>query len=201
MNASLPPSLSVRGAQAGFSMITTLILLVIATLLGLAASQIVLMSERGSRYERDRQIAFQAAESALLDAELDIRGPGSSRSAMFRPTDSLGFEDGCATSSSTRGLCLPAAPGATPIWSTIDFTDTSSGARSVALGTFTNRVHASGRDGIQSAIAPRYIVEIILDPTPGIDQSAPRYLYRVTAVGFGPRVETQVMLQMFFRKE
>jgi len=191
----------IGAAQAGFSMITTLILLVIVTLLGLTASQIVLMSERGGRYERDRQIAFQAAEAALLDAELDIRGPGSSRSETFQPTDGVGFESGCSKTGNTRGLCLPAAAGQPDIWTTVDFTNTGNDARSVALGTFTNRSYASGSDGIQPAIAPRYIVELIADPTPGIDQSAPRYLYRVTAVGFGPRVETQVMLQMFFRKE
>lgn len=188
-------------SQAGFSMITTLILLVIATLLGLAAAQIVLMAERSGRYERDRQIAFQAAEAALLDAEFDIRDAASSRSNRFSSRSRVGFADGCAKSHNSRGLCLPADIGATPVWRSIDFNDTSNDAPSVALGTFTGRSLANGSKGFQPAQAPRYIIEAIDDPTPGIDLRSPRYIYRVTAVGFGPRVETQVMLQMFFRKE
>jgi type IV pilus assembly protein PilX len=184
-------------------MITTLILLVIATLLGLAAAQIVLMSERGGRYERDRQIAFQAAEAALLDAESDLRDAtgSNSRSNRFSPRSTLGFIEGCGTSDTLRGLCLPAEIGTTPVWREIDFSDTSDDAPSVALGTFTGRSLASGSEGVQPALAPRYIIEAIDDPTPGIDLRSPRYIYRITAVGFGPRVETQVMLQMFFRKE
>ena len=72
-----------RQREQGFSLITTLVLLVIASLLGVAASQLVLMSERSSRYDRDRLIAFQAAEAALLDAEMDIRGPGSIPTAVL----------------------------------------------------------------------------------------------------------------------
>lgn len=187
--------------QSGFSMITTLILLVIATLLGLTAAQIVLMSERSGRYERDRQIAFQAAEAALLDAEFDLHGAGSTRKALFAPTSIVGFEAGCSTESNTRGLCLPAEPGQEPVWNTVDFTDDSDDAPTVALGSFTGRNFTSGLQGAQSARAPRYLIEAIVDPTPGNDQSKPRYLHRITAVGFGPREETQVMLQMYFRKE
>ena len=182
----------------GFSLIATLVLLVIATLLGVAAAQLVLMSERSSRYDRDRLIAFQAAEAALLDAEFDIRGPGSIRSGIFSPTASTGFEDGCSTNSNTRGMCLPTSASAPPLWSTIDFTDTQ---RTVEMGDYTGRRYASGGDGVQPELAPRYLIELIPDPTPGGNLGVPRNLYRVTAVGFGPRRDTQVMLQMFFRKE
>ncbi len=187
--------------QSGFSLITTLILLVIATLLGLMSAQIVLMSERSGRYERDQQIAFQAAEAALLDAEFDLHGADSTRKDLFSPTSIVGFEAGCSKGSNTRGLCLPAEAGAAPVWTTVSFTDGSSDARTVALGSFTDRNFTSGLQGAQSARAPRYLIEAIVDPTPGIDKSKPRYLYRVTAVGFGPREDTQVMLQMHFRKE
>jgi len=187
--------------QSGFALITTMILLVIAALLGLTASQIVLMSERSGRYERDRQIAFQAAEAALLDAEFDMHGAGAVRATLFSDESNLGFEAGCGTSGSSRGLCLPAEAGQTPVWNTVDFTDDSDDAPTVALGDFTGRNFAAGIHGVQSARAPRYLIEVIVDPTPGNDKSKPRYLHRVTAVGFGPRVDTQVMLQMVFRKE
>ncbi|WP_332740301.1 pilus assembly PilX family protein [Hydrogenophaga sp.] len=184
--------------EQGFSLITTLVLLVIASLLGVAASQLVLMSERSSRYDRDRLIAFQGAEAALLDAEMDIRDPGSVRSGLFSPTSRAGFEEGCGTDTTTKGLCLPSSTSAGPLWSTIRFTDTD---RTVEYGEYTNRQYAAGTSGVQPALAPRYLIELIPDPTPGGNGGAPRHLYRVTAVGFGPREETQVMLQMFFRKE
>ena len=190
-------STTVRRSR-GFSLIATLVLLVIATMLGIAAAQLVLMSERSSRYDRDRLIAFQAAEAALLDAEVDIRGPGSSRSGLFSPTASFGFEEGCSTNSNTRGMCLPVNTSAPPLWSTVSFTDTQ---RTVQMGDYTNRPYAAGVNGVQPERAPRYLIELIPDPTPGGNKGVPRNLYRVTAVGFGPREETQVMLQMFFRKE
>jgi type IV pilus assembly protein PilX len=192
----LPSSQRLR--ECGFSLITTLVLLVVASLLGVAASQLVLMSERSSRYDRDRLIAFQAAEAALLDAEMDIRGPGSNRAALFSPTSIIGFEAGCSTSSATRGMCLPAGPGEKPVWATVNFTDTT---RTVAFGENTGRTYAAGTNGLQPALVPRYLIEVIEDPAPGGNAGAKRHLYRVTAVGFGPRKETQVMLQMFFRKE
>ena len=53
----------------GFSLIVVLIILVIVSMLGVAASQLVLQSERSARFDRDWQVAFQAAEAALMDAE------------------------------------------------------------------------------------------------------------------------------------
>lgn len=194
-----PPCLHGRyQREHGFSLITTLVLLVIASLLGVAASQLVLMSERSSRYDRDRLIAFQAAEAALLDAEMDIRGPGSIRAALFSPLSITGFEDGCSNSSATKGMCLPAGTGEKPVWATVSFTDIY---RTVGFGDFTGRHYAAGQNGVQPARAPRYLIEVIEDHSPGGNAVVQRNLYRVTAVGFGPREDTQVMLQMFFRKE
>jgi type IV pilus assembly protein PilX len=188
--------------ERGFSLITTLVLLLIASLLGVAASQLVLMSERSSRYDRDRQIAFQAAEAALLDAEMDIRGPGSNRADHFSPTSIAGFEAGCSIERDTKGMCLPAENNGLPIWSTVDFTDSDEDTkRTVDFGDHTGRTYASGASGVQPEHSPRYVIELVPDPTPGGNEGAPRYLYRVTSVGFGPREDTQVMLQMYFRKE
>lgn len=193
-----PSDRSFPGTERGFSLIATLLLLVIASLLGVAASQMVLMSERSSRYDRDRLIAFQAAEAALLDAEMDIRGPGSIRAALFSPLSVAGFEDGCSTSSDTKGMCLPAGRGEMPVWATVSFTDAD---RTVEFGEYTGRHYAAGTGGVQPERAPRYLVEVIEDHSPGGNAGVTRHMYRVSAVGFGPREETQVMLQMFFRKE
>ena len=191
--------------QHGFSLITTLILLVVVTVLGIGASQIALLAEKSTRFGRDSQIAFQAAEAALIDAEFDIRGPNTfanQRVATFVTGSRVAFVDGCGTGDS-QGLCFPAASLQKPVWyaDTVDFTDESSNARTVYFGQFTGRTLSTGSTGIRPARLPRYIIEIISDPTPGLSTSANPTLYRVTAMGFGPRKSTQAVLQMIFRKE
>lgn len=191
--------------QRGFSLVTTLILLVVVTMLGIGASQISLLAEKSTRFARDSQIAFQAAEAALLDAEFDIRGPNTSaaqRLATFVTGNSVGFVDGCGTGAGL-GLCLPAASGAKPVWyaGTVDFTDDSTSATTVPFGKFTGRTLSTGESGIRPEALPRYIIEIIPDGTPGLNATTKPTLYRVTAMGFGPRKSTQAVVQMILRKE
>lgn len=190
-----------RRGQHGFSMVVVLIIMIMVTMLGISSSQMVLLSERSSRYDRDWQIAYQAAEAALLDAEFDIRGPNSSASkrvSNFKPTSMLGFTEGCGTGVDL-GLCLPAA--GRPIWYDVDFTDESAAARTVQFGAFTGRTLDYGSTGVRHALRPRYIIEVIPDLSPSGSAAAQKVLYRVTAMGFGPRSDTQAVLQMVFRKE
>ena len=189
--------------QQGFSLITTLILLTVVMALGIGASQMVLLAERSTRFDRDHQIAFQAAEAALLDAEFDIRGPNASagqRMATFSSGSTLGFVDGCGTGTA-RGLCSPAAAGQKAVWFAVDFADESGAAKTVKFGDFTGRTLSTGTSGIRPEILPRYIIEVIPDPTPGSNASTKPTLFRVTAMGFGPRKTTQAVVQMIFRKE
>ena len=193
-------------SAAGFSLITTLILLVVVTLLGIGASQMVLLSERSTRFDRDQQIAFQAAEAALVDAEQDIRGPNlfpGQRMSQFtgKPDDKVNFAVGCGTGTLLLGLCADTLVGSKPVWYSVDFTDSSSNAKTVGLGTFTGRSLSVGTTGLRPEISPRYIIEVIDDRTLGSSATTPRVLYRVTAMGFGPRKETQAVVQMIFRQE
>lgn len=206
MISDRPTPLSPIGAanrQRGFSLITTLILLVIVTVLGLAASQMALLSERSTRFDRDLQLAFQSAEAALIDAEFDIRGPNTSsksRVATFASNSLIGFVDGCNTGLE-RGKCQVAAPGQKPAWYAVDFTDVSVNAKTAQFGEFTERTMSTGTTGVRPELAPRYIIEPIPDLTPGASATSLKVLYRVTAMGFGPRKETQAVVQMIFRKE
>jgi type IV pilus assembly protein PilX len=198
------PSMSPRSRRMrGFSMIVVLIVLGILSLLGVAATQMTLLTERSSRYDRDYQIAYQAAEAALLDAEFDIRGPnssGSSRTSNFSATALLGFAEGCGTGTPDRGLCMPAV--GKPVWYTVDFTDTgATTAKSVGFGDFTGRTIDTGTSGVRASRAPRYVIEAIPDRSPGSSVTVQRYIYRVTSIGFGPRDDTQAVLQMYFKKE
>lgn len=214
--------------QGGVSLIVVLLLLVIVSMLGVASMQIALMGERGARNDRDMQIAWQSAEAALVDAEIDLKGPNSaasSRTGKIQTSPKIPA-GGCDTTAEWRGFCSAeiAVDGAStgtkkPTWLTVDFTKTGGDAPSVALGTFTGRSYKNaGADlgtGIQPALAPRYIMEDVsamdganagggmvtgnYKSAAKIGKSATERLYRVTAVGFGPRSDVQAAVQIIFR--
>jgi type IV pilus assembly protein PilX len=179
-----------------------MLILVVVSILGISGAQISMMGERGARNDRDAQVAWQSAEAALIDAEFDIHGPGTSlRKQLFvSPVTASNFAAGCGTSGNTQGLCSLAVAGSAA-WQTVDFTETSaSKARTTAFGTFTGRSFTAGGAGIQPALVPRYVIEPIRDPNDrNLSNAEPEQVYRVTAMGFGPRPDIQVVLQMLYR--
>ncbi|TWG36722.1 type IV pilus assembly protein PilX [Acidovorax delafieldii] len=199
-------------SEQGLSLIIVMLILIVVSILGVGGIQISMMGERGTRNDRDMQIAWQGAEAGLIDAEFDIEGlPAASpnkRSVVFKrgDVDLAKFIDNCGDSGQSIGLCALKDAGK-PAWLTVDFTATGTGAKAVELGTYTGRDFPSGVKGTQPAKPPRYIIEPILDrygvksyrttdPTAG---SGPSYVYRVTSMGFGPNGETQGVLQMIYR--
>lgn len=198
-------SSSARLAQRGIALVVVMLILLVVVVLGVGGAQIALLSERTARYDRDYLIASQAAEAALMDAEFDIRGPNTasnSRTAQFAQGNDGIFVSGCSPDTATRGLCAPYADTAKPVWARVDFLDTSTSARTVEFGQFTARSFDAG-GGIRPARRPRYIIELIDDQAQGNNAAGGQVpkMYRVTAMGFGPRVDVQVVLQMVFRKE
>lgn len=192
----------------GVSLIVVLLILVVVSILGVSGIQVAMMGERGTRNDRDQQIAWQAAEAALIDAEFDIEGlPASSttkRNAIFKRSEPQfdKFISDCGNNGQEQGLCmLNTGPTDKPAWLKVDFTQNGTTARTVQFGTFTGRDFPSGSKGVQPARPPRYVIEQIPDPqfasTKNITQQ--RYLYRVTAMGFGPNAETQAVVQMIYR--
>jgi type IV pilus assembly protein PilX len=187
---------NLRNRQAGASLIMVLLILMVVSVLGVGGAQIALMSERSARNDRDQQIAWQAAEAAMLDAESDLYDPASTRNATFKNKLLTEFVVNCGTSTTGRGLCtLPVA--GKPAWLTADFTDTSANANTVAFGTFTGKTFSAGGVGIQPALAPRYVIEVVPDQVGSKSES--NFVYRITAIGFGPRQDIQAVLQMFYR--
>ena len=198
-----------RAAQRGFSLIVVLLILVVATVLGVAAAQVSLVNERGARNDRDTEVAFQAAEAALIDAETDVLGPNDGarqRLCLFSHRDVTAFVAGCGGAGEHQGLCAPAEPGSDPAWATTDLSAES--GKSVAYGTFTGQTYFSGdaatgtRAGALPARAPRYIVEAVrsrggwqADALQSASAQGASYIFRVTAIGYGMRDEAQVVLQ------
>lgn len=196
------PARCLKNAQ-GAALLVVLGTLIIVLLLGTSAAQMALLGEKTARGERDRHTAFQAAEAALMDAENDIEGrPGApGRSALFASGSALGFVDGCGSGSVDLGLCLPGAQGAPPAWQTIDFAGVDGAtARFVPYGKFTGAAMQTGH-GFLPVKAARYIIELLPSLQPGADAGTKQqYVYRITALGFGARDTTQVVLQSHYRK-
>ncbi|WP_374591412.1 PilX N-terminal domain-containing pilus assembly protein [Aquabacterium sp.] len=196
------PSASSR--QSGVSLIIVLMILLVITVLGVGGAQLTLQAERGTRADRDVEIAHQAAEQALTDAELDIT---KFRTNFFKRDNDVGFVKGCSAAADSKGLCKPSDAGVLPVWATA-FDDDS---KTVAYGTFTNQLHDYFGHGIQSAREPRYIIESTQDSDScAADGSADLQsatlqftckVLRVTAMGYGPNQDTKVVLQTEFRYE
>lgn len=199
--------------QRGITLIVVLILLVVVTILGIGGTRIALLSERSTRFDRDSQVAWQAAEAALVDAEYDIAGPNTSatqRLTTFTPENAEAFKaSGCGTTDGLRGLCPTFATGA-PIWETVDFMDDSNAAPTVALGAKTGFPFASGSTGVRPSRHPRYIIEraeatnykgnaTLLEHTAAAVKQPP-VIYRITAMGFGPNAAVQVLMQSTFSR-
>ena len=208
-----------RSRQRGFSLIVALMMLIVIVLLGVSSSQMAINEERGARGNRDRQIAFQAAEAAIKDAEFEIYGSSTNctvpgyiaQGVKMRPTTSTCFSEsfqtgylvGC-TAPPNPGLCLP---GVKPAYldPNVTFLADAQGSGSatnhtVPYGQFTGKTFAwqgnvsGGSSQPLSKYLPRYIIEIV--PKNVAIETDPRtVMFRVTAIGFGANANTQVVLQ------
>ena len=201
MNICLHPR---RRSQHGVTLIIVMVILVIVTILGIGGVQLALSGERSTRFDRDNLIASQAAEAALMDAQADISS--GTRSAVFVPGNAMIFgtttcgTGPAANATSNRGLCARPPDAAKPTWATVDFTNSSGTAPTVGFGDFTSRTFQFGSVGVQPAQAPRYIVEAIPDPALYSDATSNAKIYRITAMGFGPNLQVQVVTQIAYRK-
>ena len=181
----------------GFTLIGILVMMVVLAFLALAAINSSILQERMAGNARDKNVALQAAEAALRDAEIDIEtnlGAGS------------GFATSCA-----GGLCLPpsmAASGAlsAPMWQSIDW---SASARGYGSKTGAAALVGPNNDALSSQ--PQYFIEMLptLPPESGTSAclgcsttaSAKARAYRITARASGVRASTVVMLQSVYIKQ
>jgi type IV pilus assembly protein PilX len=180
----------------GFSLIVILLMMVALAMLALGSMNSSIIQERMVGNARDRQVALQAAEAAIRDAEIDIE---------TNLNAAVGFEAGCAD-----GLCISPSdssvnPLSAPLWQTINWATTR------AYGSRTGAPALLGPDNLALAAQPRYFVENlpVLPPMPGESAAigggstpAPRARgYRITVRASGIRASTVVMLQSVYVKQ
>lgn len=177
----MPPTKIVYG-QSGAVLVVSLIMLLLLTLIGVTGMQTTSLEEKMAGNTRDRSIAFQAAESALRDAERDIT---TGRSLIGY----TGFTVDCGASTTGNttddGLCYNGGTAySTDIWTTTSMT----AAPSVAYGQATS---ASSIPNLSAQ--PRYIIEGL--PAAGTD-----IYYRITVRAQGVLATTVVWLQAVYRQ-
>jgi type IV pilus assembly protein PilX len=205
-----------RRGEQGASLVVVMMVLLVVSVIGVAGARLALLGEMSARHDRDSQIAFEAAEAALVDAQDDIEGnPAAGSCAGLRqtdvfksPMDDIG-NGVCKNTTATKGLCTPAAEGdARPTWAKVDFLDDSANAVTVPAGTFTCRAFDAGSAGVKPARPPRYIIEYLKDTTGGTQASTnaatsrpeAQPTFRITAMGFGPRLDTRAVVQIEYRR-
>jgi Tfp pilus assembly protein PilX len=178
-------------SQRGVALPSAMCLMLAVMSLGMCAARAALHAEKAARLERDRHVALLAADAALADAEADIAGgavPLSERAAALRSGSAANFVAGCGRDGVQLGLCATAAPSRPPAWLVADL----SGDAAVPFGQFTGAAMPSGNELLPARL-PRYVIELVPFAAPGA-------LYRITAIGFGTRASTRVVVQSYYRQ-
>jgi type IV pilus assembly protein PilX len=169
--------------QKGIALIVSLIILLLLTIIMVSALRVTTLEEKMSGNSQDSNIAFQAAESALREAEAYLQSgafpfnPLKLSGAPFRDTSG---ETVCGTEA-LLGLCSET----TPLQSTL-FPNVNGG----------KIVANTGIVGISAE--PEYIIELIRTD-PSVDSSRVYATFRITTRAWGEEANTVVRLQSTFR--
>jgi len=211
-------TLSPRRPQRGLALVFVLLMMAIAISAALFAARSTLLGDKTARNDRDRQTAFQAAELALNDAELDIMDAtlaqlagSKSRGCKFGNKNAAFYpEIKCSADTNRRGFCevpVQEKGKVKPMYQLVDWEETQDNSRRyVTYGEFTGRSdHFVTGDGTGSvkppmpAKPPKYIivqstpakVQILRDNQTFEVEAA----YKVYALGYGVNPNTKVMLE------
>jgi Tfp pilus assembly protein PilX len=192
------------GGSTTLLLTATMLLLVVATTL--AGLHFLLSSRQVTAYQLEREIAFRAAETALLDAEAELlealragAAGADARLAAWPPPGRCGI-------GAQLGLCRPAA-NSPPPWEEWLAARRPDEATGIALGTFSGITLPglpAGTAGVDTL--PRYVVELLHERPPGewlgADYAAgagPRLRFRITALGRGRDTAVRSLLQSEFQ--
>lgn len=179
-----------RSAQRGVALPVALIFLVLLTLLGLALVNGSVMQEMMFGNSKDTKLAFQAAETALRDAELDV---------AQNITATTAFVQAC-----TSGLCTPPSSWSTPRSASVStLIDWTNSANTRTYGAYTG---AATLPNVASQ--PLYVIEKLSGLSVpagesigiGVKPPAGGTAYRITVYATGGRPETHVVLESIYVK-
>jgi Tfp pilus assembly protein PilX len=181
------------GAQSGAALLAFLAtLMLVMAAISAAAMHLLLAGRTMTSQWLDREIAFRAAEVALLDAEADLIAAttdhGSARLASWP-------QPGACGTGPQQGLCR--ADGDVSAWLPWLSGDAPNGT-GIALGAFTGATMPALPDGVIGATTPpRYLIEVLENGTGMLAGMWPRF--RITALGLGRDTSVRVLLQTEFQ--
>jgi type IV pilus assembly protein PilX len=186
-------TVQMQDTQRGAVLVVSLLMLLVMTVVGVVGIGTATLEERMAANNRDREVAFQAAEYALRDGE---------RYVQTTTVDEDDFSDDC-----TGGLCdsncgaddvCAKESGYPVVWKDTTLNVWATGTRHKIYTYTDNNVREK----------PKYIVEFIgYAPSPGWDpQTDPEpgpgdpQMFRITALGTGATPDARVMLQSTYQK-
>ncbi|MGD8560540.1 MAG: PilX N-terminal domain-containing pilus assembly protein [Gammaproteobacteria bacterium] len=172
----------------GSVLVISLLILLVLTILGVTALDTTVMEERMSSNTRQRNLAHQAAETALKDAE-----------QWLTSTANVAFQSHLSKFTGTDELYNNTVSGNALTWD-VDDSDAWSSANSRAVTTLS----AYPNDATVVPGDPRYVIEYvgrIGDPPLNFtDPDLREFAFRVVAIGWGPDKDTKVVLSSTFSK-
>ena len=214
LNSALAPCLPMQrfpalhrsraGGSTTLLLTATMLLLVVATTK--AGLHFLLSSRQVIAYQLEREIAFRAAETALLDAEAELlealRAGATGADARLAAWPLAGQ---CGRGAQ-QGLCRPAA-NSPPPWEDWLASHRPDEATGIALGTFSGATLPglpAGTAGVSTM--PRYVVELLHERPPGewlrpdyAVGTGQRLRFRITALGKGRDLAVRSLLQSEFQ--
>jgi type IV pilus assembly protein PilX len=179
-------------SQSGVVLVVSLIMLLLLTLIGLSAMQSTGLEERMAGNMRDRNLAFQAAEAGLRDAEQYLE----SGAGPFNPLNlSAGPFKNTVAPLCVSGLCPVTNPTQ---WSVLSDADWP--LRGKAYGGWQAGVGVAVPPAFPGVVAqPRYVIEFM--GTCPLDTDVNRCVapMRVTVRAWGANATTVVQLQSMYK--
>jgi type IV pilus assembly protein PilX len=202
---TMPTLQTNRHQQRGVALLVALMFLIVLTLLGLAAMRGTTLEERMAGGSRDYNVALQAAEATLRDAEIDLKGSGFNPATIRSLTVSnfpvtligTGTPSGCVLSG---GLCIIANETVQLYNNSTTVNPVSWAAAATTSSRYGQFTGAPAIVGV--AQQPRYILELMQfadGKNKGGNNGANDFYYvRITARAWGASAQTQVYLQEVF---
>lgn len=170
-----------RNKQRGAVLIVAMIFMVIMTLIGMAGIEVTGLEEKMAAQLRDRQMAFEAAEAALLDGEAYLE------SVVTMPAFN-----------GNDGLYTPKTDG------TQNWDDWA--ALGTSVRTMRSQIDDSSKKGFgQLSSYATYIIEELVASAPDDSKEVgkaieQRRYYRITARAVGLSSSSEVILQSVYKR-
>ena len=193
------PNRSPRREQ-GAILIVALMFLVLFTIVGVSTISNTTLEEKMAGNAREQATAFQAAESALRDAEIDLEtgiGGGGNRDAALGIANT--YFDTLCSAAFTNGVCTQPVAATPPPYNyqtdivTAAGWDWTDATKTVAYGTYTG---ATALPGLFRQ--PRYVIEYLAEKDDTTTTPPTRY-FRISARGWGANANTVVTLQTVYK--